>query len=241
MYRLMSRASAIRGLRSVGINKLTMDSYKPLRDLVFENIRSAIIEGTLKPGERLMEIQLAEQLGVSRTPVREAIRKLELEGLVIMLPRKGAYVANISKKELIDILEVRIGLEGIGSYYAAERISPDMVDKLEKISQELKEYVCLNDVENMLRKDEEFHNCIFEASGNTRLISMMNSIWETVYRFRLKYMSDYASAVNIVEEHNRLIEAIKKGKADLAESLAKEHIEKAEQFMIEELMQDETV
>src|SRR3712207_7132547 len=72
-----------------------------------------------------------------------------------MLPRKGAYVADISKKELIDILEVRIGLEGIGSYYAAERISEEQIKKLEKISQELKEYVCLNDVENMLRKDEE--------------------------------------------------------------------------------------
>ena len=74
----------------MGINNLTLDNYKPLRDIVFENIREAILEGTLRPGERLMEIQLAEQLGVSRTPVREAIRKLELEGLVVMLPRKGA-------------------------------------------------------------------------------------------------------------------------------------------------------
>ena len=72
----------------MGINNLTIDNYKPLRDVVFENIRSAIMEGTLRPGERLMEIQQAEQLGVSRTPVREAIRKLELEGLVIMLPRR---------------------------------------------------------------------------------------------------------------------------------------------------------
>lgn len=99
------------GLKFVGINNLTLDNYKPLRDIVFENIREAIMEGTLRPGERLMEIQLAEQLGVSRTPVREAIRKLELEGLVVMLPRKGAYVASISKKDLVEILELRVGLK----------------------------------------------------------------------------------------------------------------------------------
>ncbi|MBC2576695.1 GntR family transcriptional regulator [Peptostreptococcus canis] len=225
----------------MGLSNLNLDSYKPLRDVVFENIRGAIMDGTLKPGERLMEIQLAELLGVSRTPIREAIRKLELEGLVVMLPRKGAYVANISKKDLIDILEVRIGLEGMAAFYAAERISDEGVKKLEKISEELKEYVCKNDVKNMLIKDEEFHNCIFEFTGNSRLKSMMLSVWETVYRFRLKYMSDYSSAVNIVDEHKKIIDALKKGKADLAEKLAKEHIEKAEQFMIEKLMQDETV
>ena len=76
------------------LTKLNLDNYKPLRDVVFENLRSAILEGKLKSGQRLMEVQLAEQLGVSRTPVREAIRKLELEGLVVMLPRKGAYVSD---------------------------------------------------------------------------------------------------------------------------------------------------
>ena len=87
------------------LTKLNLDNYKPLRDVVFENLRKAILEGQLKPGQRLMEVQLAEQLGVSRTPVREAIRKLELEGLVVMLPRKGAYVANMSLKDIVDVLE----------------------------------------------------------------------------------------------------------------------------------------
>lgn len=225
----------------MGIGNLSLDNYKPLRDVVFENIRTAIMEGTLRPGERLMEIQLAEQLGVSRTPVREAIRKLELEGLVIMLPRKGAYVASISKKDLVDILELRVGLEGMAAYYAAERISEDEIKELENISKVLEDYIKKNDLENMLKEDENFHNFIFEATGNARLKSTMLSIWEPVYRFRLKYMSDYSLAVNIIEEHNKIMEALKKGEADLAEKLAKEHIEKSEQFMVEELMQDETV
>lgn len=225
----------------MGINKLNLDDYKPLREVVFENIRKAIIEGVLKPGERLMEIQLSEQLGVSRTPVREAIRMLELEGLVVMLPRKGAYVANISKKDLMDILEVRVGLEGLAAYCATDRMTKDHIKKLETISKELEEAVYKNDVETMLTKDEEFHTLIFEATGNKRLISMMINIWETVYRFRLMYMSDYSSAVNIVDEHKKIIEAFKKGKANLAEKLAKEHIELAQQFMIEKLMQDDRV
>lgn len=225
----------------MGLSSLNLDNYKPLRDVVFENIRTAIIDGSLKPGERLMEIQLSEQLGVSRTPVREAIRKLELEGFVIMLPRKGAFVANMSKKDLIDIFELRLGLEGLAAYYSTERISSDGIKKLEKICDELSEAVNKNDVKMMLKKDEEFHNCIFESTGNKRLINSINSVWENIYRFRLKYMSDFSSAINIVDEHKKIIEAIKKGKADLAEKLAKEHIEKAEQFMIEKLMQDETV
>ena len=167
----------------MGINKLNLDDYKPLREVVFENMRKAIIEGVLKPGERLMEIQLSEQLGVSRTPIREAIRMLELEGLVVMLPRKGAYVANISKKDLMDILEVRVGLEGLAAYCATDRMTEDHIRILEIISKELEEAVYKNDVETMLAKDEEFHTLIFEATGNKRLMNMMINIWETVYRF----------------------------------------------------------
>ena len=105
------------------LTKINLDNYKPLRDVVFENLRAAILDGNLKAGQRLMEVQLAEQLGVSRTPIREAIRKLELEGLVVMLPRKGAYVANMSFKDLIDVLEIRASLEGLAAYLAAERRS----------------------------------------------------------------------------------------------------------------------
>jgi DNA-binding GntR family transcriptional regulator len=92
---------------------VNLDSYKPLRELVLDAIREAIINGNLKPRERLMEIQLAEELGVSRTPIREALRKLELEGFIVMIPRKGAYVADISFKDIADVFEIRAALEGL--------------------------------------------------------------------------------------------------------------------------------
>ena len=140
-----------------------------------------------------MEVQLAEQLGVSRTPVREAIRKLELEGLVVMLPRKGAYVANMSLKDLIDVLEIRASLEGLAASLAAERITDEDIKKLESIVEEFKDGINESNVEALLRKDVEFHECIFKSTNNKKLHQLINSLWEQVYRFRVTYISDYDS------------------------------------------------
>ena len=114
--------------------KVTMNEYLPLRDVVFNTLRQAILKGELKPGERLMEIQLADRLGVSRTPVREAIRKLELEGLVVMIPRKGAEVASITETDLQDVLEVRRALEELAGSKACERITKEELAKLKEAS-----------------------------------------------------------------------------------------------------------
>lgn len=215
------------------LNKLNLDEYKPLRDVVFENLREAILEGRLKPGQRLMEVQLAEQLGVSRTPVREAIRKLELEGLVIMLPRKGAYVANMSLKDVIDVLEIRSSLEGLAASLAAQRMNSDDIKKMEKISKEYEKSIKNVDLETSLIKDVEFHECIFKSTNNKKLHQLINSLWEQVYRFRVTYISDYNSSLSIINEHKLILDAIKKGDTELAKKYATEHIEKAEQFIIE--------
>ena len=104
------------------LSKINLNDYKPLREVVFNTLKEAIISGELKPGERLMEVKLAEKMGVSRTPVREAIRKLELDGLVEMLPRKGAHVAELSVKNIMDVLEVRASLDGLATSLAAEKM-----------------------------------------------------------------------------------------------------------------------
>ncbi|MGL5713077.1 MAG: GntR family transcriptional regulator [Paraclostridium sp.] len=216
------------------LTKLNLDNYKPLRDVVFENLREAILEGKLKPGQRLMEVQLAEQLGVSRTPVREAIRKLELEGLVVMLPRKGAYVANMSLKDIIDVLEIRASLEGLAAYLAADRITEEDANKLRNIAQEFKLSIeRKDDIEILLRKDVEFHECIFNATNNKKLSQIINSLWEQVHRFRVTYISDFDTSVHLIEEHNNILNAIISGDNELAKKYAIEHIEKAEQFIIE--------
>ncbi|MGN1032770.1 MAG: GntR family transcriptional regulator [Intestinibacter sp.] len=215
------------------LTKLNLDDYKPLRDVVFENLRSAILEGKLKSGQRLMEVQLAEQLGVSRTPVREAIRKLELEGLVVMLPRKGAYVANISVKDLMDVLEIRASLEGLGASLAAERRDDEDIKNLEIIEKEFEEAVKTQNIEILLKKDVEFHECIFKAANNKKLAKMINSLWEQVQRFRITYVSDLDASLSLIDEHNAILNSIREANVADAKKFAIEHIEKAEQFMLE--------
>ena len=110
--------------------KMDVNDYLPLRDVVFNTLRQAILRGEMEPGERLMEIQLAEKLGVSRTPIREAMRKLEQEGLVVMIPRRGAQVANITEKDLNDVLEVRIALENVAIEKACARMTEEEMRRL---------------------------------------------------------------------------------------------------------------
>lgn len=123
------------------LEPIRLDAYRPLREVVSETLRKAIKDGVLKPGERLMEIQLAEELGVSRTPIREAIRKLELEGFVVMVPRRGTYVADISLKDIAQVFEIRSALEQLSAGLAAERITPDELEDLERILVEVNGYI----------------------------------------------------------------------------------------------------
>ena len=148
--------------------KVNMNEYLPLRDVVFNTLRQAILKGELAPGERLMEIQLAERLGVSRTPIREAIRKLELEGLVLMIPRKGAEVAKISEKSLRDVLEVRRSLEELAIELACQRMTEEEVDALEQTQEEFKTAVACGDAMKIAETDETYHDVIYKGSNTTR-------------------------------------------------------------------------
>ena len=115
------------------LQPIDLDTYQPLREAVCETLRDAIRKGILEPGERLMEVQLAEELGISRTPVREAIRKLEQEGYVIMMPRRGTYVSDISTNDVKEIFEIRSALESLATGLAARRIEPDELETLQNL------------------------------------------------------------------------------------------------------------
>lgn len=217
------------------LQKLDMENYKPLREIVFEYLRQSIVEGKLEPGKRLMEIQMAEQLGVSRTPVREAIRKLELEGLVVMVPRKGAYVADISIKDVLEVLEVRVALEGLAASLAAERMSDEEIDKLAFICEEFENYYKKGDIDGMIQKDVDFHDCIFNATGNNKLNQISQSLREQVYRFRVRYISRYNKAKELVIEHAAIFNAIKNRDPQSAYKCGTEHIESLTEHMMEQL------
>ncbi|SCZ00126.1 GntR family transcriptional regulator [Alkaliphilus peptidifermentans] len=218
------------------LQNLKIESFKPLREIVFENLREAILEGKLEPGQRMMEIQLAEQLGVSRTPVREAIRKLELEGLVIMVPRKGAYVADVSIKDIMEVLEIRAVLEGLAASLAAERMTDEELDELEMISYQFKRSYQQDDVEGMIEKDIEFHERIFNSARNEKLVQIAQGLREQIYRFRVTYISEYNKAKELVEEHQAILETISQRDAEKAYEVAAKHIENAGSHMMESVL-----
>ena len=208
--------------------KVNMNEYLPLRDVVFNTLRQAILKGELEPGERLMEIQLAERLGVSRTPIREAIRKLELEGLVLMIPRKGAEVAKISEKSLRDVLEVRRSLEELAIELACQRMTEEEIAQLEEAQVSFKEAIANGDVMTIAETDEHYHDIIYYGTGNVRLVQILNNLREQMYRYRLEYIKDEEKRQILVLEHEKILRAIAKRHVAEAKSAMREHIDNQE-------------
>lgn len=221
----------------VKVPKLKLDSYQPLRDVIFETLRKAIITGEIKPGERLMEVAIAEQMGVSRTPVREAIRRLEAEGLVTMVPRKGTHVSELSSKDIIDVLEVRGALDKLATGLAAKRIKPQQLRALESIHKQYIAFVEKENIEGAVRKDIEFHDAIYAASGNSRLIGVLSTFKEHIYRFRVIYLRDMDIAEHVEQEHRQILDALKEGNEQLAAELAEKHIKSQMESIVEALSQ----
>lgn len=208
--------------------KVTMNEYLPLRDVVFNTLRQAILRGELEPGERLMEIQLAERLGVSRTPIREAIRKLELEGLVLMIPRKGAEVAKISEKSLRDVLEVRRSLEELAIELACQRMTDEEIAELHQAQEAFRTAVEEGDAMTIAETDEHYHDLIYSGTGNNRLVQILNNLREQMYRYRLEYIKDAAKRQILVVEHDHILKAIEERHAAEARTAIREHIDNQE-------------
>lgn len=204
---------------------LPMNEFLPLRDVVFNTLRQAILTGELKPGERLMEIHLANKLGVSRTPIREAIRKLELEGLVTMIPRRGAEVAQITGKSLQDVLEVRRSLDALCAELACERISDAEIAALEAACKEFEEATYTRDARVIAAADVALHDIIIKATNNNRLVQLVNNLAEQMYRYRFEYIKDYSMHGRLVEEHRVIFEAIREKDKVTAAAAAVTHID----------------
>ena len=212
-----------------------VDEFLPLRDVVFKKLRRAILLEELKAGERLTEIHLADKLGVSRTPIREAIRKLELEGLVIMVPRRGAVVAEINEKNLKDVLEVRRVLDMLSAKLACERIDEEHKKALKKACEDFAEAVKSGELRDIAQKDVALHNIIIEATGNMTLQQMLDNLAEQMYRYRVKYLKDDNRYDVLIKEHQAIYESIVNGDRESAIEFAKEHIDNQEKAIIAHL------
>ena len=203
---------------------INTNEYLPLRDVVFNTLRDAILTGKLVPGERLMENQLAEKLGVSRTPVREALRMLELENLVELVPRKGAQVLDMSEKDIVNILEVRSALEGLATSVACKKMSKEDLQQLKNMEVDFEKAVAENDVEHFVDIDEDFHDLIFAATENDKLINIFRNLRIQLYRYRMAQAKNDTSMSTIVAHHRSIIRAIENHDAEEGASIAQGHI-----------------
>ena len=218
--------------------KITTPADLPLRDFVFITLRQSILTGELKPGERLMEIHLAHKLGVSRTPIREAIRKLELEGLVTMVPRRGAEVAQITEKSMGDVLEVRRALDALCAELACDRITEDELRALKQSCDNFEQSVKDGDVQRIAQADVALHDIIVRATGNQRLIQLVNNLSEQMYRYRFEYIKDGAQHQTLIEEHRIIYQSIVGKDRETAAAAAKTHIDNQKKAIMRRIRLD---
>lgn len=205
--------------------ELNMNAYLPLRDVVFNTLREAILKGELKPGERLMELQLAARLGVSRTPIREAIRMLEQEGLAVTVPRKGAEVAKMTEKDMEDVLIIRMALDELAVQLACDQIDEEQFKQLQVARRNFESCIQSGDVKKIALADVEFHDRIYQATGNTKLITMLNNLREQMYRYRVEYLKDERNYPTLIKEHQSLVEGIRRKDKEFVTVVMKKHVD----------------
>lgn len=217
------------------LSTINLESYQPLRDMVFDVLMSAIMSGQLSPGERLLEVQLAEEMGVSRTPVREAIRRLELEGFVVMLPRKGAYVAGLSIDDVENVYEIRTALETLAVKLAAQRMQDEDYRLLDALAGRMQATWQEGDVEAWVKLDANFHELLYKFSRNDRLVQLMSNVMEQISRYRIISLANVEVRHNSLAEHQNVISALRRRDSEAAVEAAAQHIENTKQSLVKML------
>lgn len=195
-----------------------------LRIRVFNAIEDAILSGEYKDGESLSELKISNELGVSRTPVREALMQLELEGLVRNIPNKGAVVVGITEKDIEDIYAIRISIEGLAAKLCTQKITDEELRALEKIADLQEFYLMKNDTEQLLKLDGDFHKIIYDSSRSRPLRFMLTNFHNYIRHARDISVQAQGRAEKTVAEHRAILEAIRSRDAALAEKLTAEHI-----------------
>jgi DNA-binding GntR family transcriptional regulator len=211
---------------------IDLDTVKPLGEVAYEALRDAIKSSLFLPGERLMETELADEMGISRTPVREAMRRLETDGYVVIIPRKGSYVASISVKDIMDVFEIRTALEMMAARKAAERATEDEIKMLREMVRDVSPWET-EDVLTTVDADIHFHSLLYKASRNDRLVSLMGDLREQINRFRSTTLAAPHRAQYALDEHRAIVGAIAGRDPDGASDAARNHVEKALKAMRE--------
>ena len=215
--------------------KIKIDEPKLLSEDIAESIKSAIIKGKFKPGEKISEGELAESMGISRTPLREAFRKLENEGFIEIIPRKGAVVVDIDAEEAINLYEIKSTLEGLAARLATRNMKEKDIARLEKINEELKELIDQNDLESFYRVHTRFHAGFVKLCGNKRLIQMISNLNDHFNRFGIISLTLPGQFEKAIEQHAQIIDAFKGGDQSLVEEKVKTNVMTGGRVLVQHL------
>lgn len=205
--------------------KKSIEKHQTLRERILETIRDAIITGSMKPGEKVAEPELAERFGISRTPIREAFRQLESEGYLKVIPRKGAVVAAFTQKDVEEFYAIKSILEGYAARKACERLTEKEIEKLEHINDKLRHLACDGDVKHFFKVHNDFHDLFLHSAGNDKLYELISSLVGKFQRLRLASLSLPGRMGMSVEEHDKIIEAFCRRDPDEAERLVRKNAE----------------
>jgi len=209
-----------------------MEEKQLLRDFIFERLRQDILEGKYKKGEILVESELAKEFGVSRTPIREVLRQLELEGLVVSIPNKGVFVQGISDKDIEDIYVIRRMLEGLAARWAVQNITEEQLELLRETCDLMEFYTDKGDLEKVAKYNTRFHEIIFEASGSKYLKNVLNQFQEYVTRMRRESLKLPGRSKRALEEHRAILQALEERNPDKAEQLLIEHVKNSSEIVL---------
>lgn len=215
--------------------KIEVTDLRPIRQIVLERLRKAIMDGSYEPGDRLVETAIADGMGVSRTPVREAFRQLEIEGLAENVPRRGTVVKGISKSDILEIYQIREVLEGLAFRLACSNILEAKIIELKDKLIKMEECIDHGDIHEYWKYHDEFHNSILYLSNNQRLIDQMKQIYEYLSKLRNFTLVMNKRRRVAMTEHKALIEAFEKKDENLAEQIGRDHTLNAKQFLSNEI------
>ena len=224
-------------MSSYDVKKEVTDKYS-LRGRVFNKLREDILSGKYQDHEELKEVAIGEELGVSRTPVREAFRQLELEGLIQIVPNKGAYVTGITAKDVKDIYMIRSSLEGMCARLATENITEEQLEELEENVYLASFHASKGHMEQMTELDNRFHHILYEAWDSKMLEKLLQDFHQYVMRIRKKTLSTKERGIASNEEHRQIMEAIKAKNPDEAQRLANMHMNNAYDNMVKNGLYD---
>lgn len=221
----------------LNLKQVEVDDLRPIREIVFVELKKAIFDGRIKEGEHLVESAVADEMNVSRTPVREALRQLEAEGLVVNIPRRGTIVRGFTMKDAIEIYDLREVLEGLMARLACKNITAEDINKLKHILVLMEETIQKKDYDAYLKLHKDYNNIILNSTNNKRLQVMMKNIYEHLISLRSISLYKEDRRFLALEEHKQIVDTIERGDEIEAERLTRNHVKKAREAFFDNLIE----